>query len=43
MPNIAKFNFIASIDEQGNTVTYQNKISYAASKINLAPLLGSLE
>jgi dethiobiotin synthetase len=43
MPNIAKLNFIESIDEQGNSVSYQNKISLAASKINLVPLLASLE
>jgi dethiobiotin synthetase len=39
VPNIAKFDFIDDVDEQGNTLSFKNKTCIAASTINLAPLL----
>lgn len=39
VPKIAQLDFINEIDEQGNALSFENKICIAASKINLAPLL----
>jgi dethiobiotin synthetase len=39
IPKIAQLDFIESVDEQGNELSFENKVNLAASKINLAPLL----
>jgi len=39
IPKIAQLDFIASIDAQGNELSFENKINLAASKINILPLL----
>lgn len=39
VPKIAQFDFIEDLDEQGNLLSFKNKMSIAASKINLTPLL----
>jgi len=39
VPNIAKFDYVSDVDEQGNKLSFENKISIAANKINLVPLL----
>lgn len=39
IPKIAQFDFIADVDEEGNDVTFKEKIKSAANKINLGPLL----
>lgn len=38
IPNIAQFDFIADVDEEGNEVTFTDKINIAAKKINLSVL-----
>lgn len=38
IPNIAQFDFIADVDEEGNEVAFTNKVNLAATKINLAVL-----
>jgi len=37
--NIAQLDFIQDVDEGGNKISFENKISIAARQINLAPLL----
>jgi len=39
IPQMAQLDFISDCDEQGNQLSFENKINLAASKINLAPLL----
>ncbi|TYK66937.1 dethiobiotin synthase [Colwellia echini] len=39
IPKIAQFNFIADVDEQGNKISFIDKIKQVASKINLAPIV----
>ncbi|PKI16208.1 dethiobiotin synthase [Colwellia sp. 12G3] len=39
IPKIAQFDFIADVDEEGNDVSFYEKINVAAKKINLAVLL----
>ncbi len=39
MPKVAQFDFIADVDEEGNDVSFYEKINTAASKINLSELL----
>jgi dethiobiotin synthetase len=39
IPKIAQFDFIAEVDEEGNVVSFSEKINIAANKINLVPLL----
>ena len=38
IPNIAKFDYIADIDEQGSGVSFYDKINLAAKKIDLSVL-----
>jgi len=39
IPKIAQLDFIHDVDEQGQTLTFENKVSQAARKINLLSLL----
>ncbi len=39
IPKMAQLNFIEDIDAQGNHVSFENKVSIAASQIDIAPLL----
>jgi len=41
MPKIAQLDFIKDTDSKGNELSFENKISIAASKIDLTPLLNS--
>jgi dethiobiotin synthetase len=39
IPKIAQFDYIHDVDEEGNDVSFYQKINHAAKSINLAPLL----
>jgi dethiobiotin synthetase len=39
IPKIAQFDFIADVDEEGNDVSFSEKINSAANKINLSVLI----
>ena len=39
IPKIAQFDYIHDVDEEGNEVSFHQKINHAAKTINLAPLL----
>ena len=39
IPKIAQFDYIADVDEEGNDVSFNQKINLAAQHINLVPLL----
>ena len=39
IPKIAQFNYINDVDEEGNDVSFYQKINFASQQINLVPLL----
>ncbi|MEI6895494.1 MAG: dethiobiotin synthase [Colwellia sp.] len=39
IPKIAQFDFFNDVDKEGNHISFKEKIKFAASQINLAPLL----